>query len=189
MPPYTKRIACSERQAPPHRPAEPLHCRGISNPLALPLALPGLSYLNMPTPRTAQSPPYEPLRLAKPEIHRHSWSPPGHALRPAQACMISFSLGRTHQACHTRDTHMHDLHSAGLPQGLSSQGSLHRQAGSLLCGPVPFRHSRPTLQKPTSSPQLKASTHRLMGSHPPATCHRKSPNLPKRHTQVWMLKN
>jgi hypothetical protein len=27
-----------------------------------------------------------------------------------------------------------------------------------------------------------------MGPHPPATCHRRTPNLPRRHRQVLMLK-
>jgi hypothetical protein len=55
---------------------------------------------------------------------------------------------------------------------------------------VPFRHTKPMLQRPTTSPQLKASTWRPVGPHPPSTCHRKAPNLPKRHTQTgWMLMN
>jgi hypothetical protein len=40
--------------------------------------------------------------------------------------------------------------------------------------------------KATTTPQLKASTHRPVGPHPLATCHRKAPNLPKRHTQTGL---
>jgi hypothetical protein len=42
------------------------------------------------------------------------------------------------------------------------------------------------LQRPATSPQLKAFTHRPMGPHSPATCHRKAPNLSKRHTQTGL---
>jgi hypothetical protein len=63
---------------------------------------------------------------------------------------------------------------------------IHRHAGSPLCWPVPFRHATPMLQRPATSPQLKASTHRPLGPHPLATCHRKDPNLRKRHTQTGL---
>jgi hypothetical protein len=40
--------------------------------------------------------------------------------------------------------------------------------------------------KPSTSPQLKASTRRPMGPHSPSTCHKKVPNLPKRCTQTGL---
>jgi hypothetical protein len=63
---------------------------------------------------------------------------------------------------------------------------IHRHAGSPLFWPVPFRHTKTMLQRPATSPQLKASTRRPMGPQPLATCHRKAPNLPKRHTQTGL---
>jgi hypothetical protein len=63
---------------------------------------------------------------------------------------------------------------------------IHRHAGSPLHQPSPFRHARPTLQRPATSPQLKASTHRPVGPHSLSTCHRKAANLPKRHTQTGL---
>jgi hypothetical protein len=116
------------------------------------------------------------------------------------------------QAC----TGLHDLCSAGpLPWGLPSQWStistglcphaytglhdlhqheplkltkpaMHRHAQSPLHQACAFRNARPMLQRPTSLPQWKASICRPMGPHPPASCHRRAPNLPKRHTQTGL---
>jgi hypothetical protein len=82
--------------------------------------------------------------------------------KPAQGCMISGTM---------------PLKPAKL--------AIHRHAGSPLCWPMPFRHARPMPQRPASSPR-KASTCRSMGHHPPATYHRRAPNLPKRHTQTGL---
>jgi hypothetical protein len=63
---------------------------------------------------------------------------------------------------------------------------IHRHTGSPLYWPAPFRHPKPSLQRPITSPQLKASTYRPVGSYPLATCHRKDPSLPKRDTQTGL---
>jgi hypothetical protein len=91
-----------------------------------------------------------PLRSAKLAIHRHSRSLPGcipHActglhnlhqaapLTPAQACTIS----------------------AGTVRLKPAKPAIHRHQQSPLLCPVPFRHARPTLQRPPNSPQWKAS--------------------------------
>jgi hypothetical protein len=94
------------------------------------------------------------------DIHNLHWAVP---LTPAQACMISIGT---------------------MPLKPTKQ-AIHRHSGSPLCWPVPFRHTRPTLQRPASL-LPKASTFRLVGPHPPATCHRRVPNLLKKHTQAGL---
>jgi hypothetical protein len=66
---------------------------------------------------------------------------------------------------------------------------IHRHEGSPIHQPVPIRHAKPMLQRPATSPQLKVSTQRPVGPHPPSTCYRKAPNLPKRHTQIGLDTN
>jgi hypothetical protein len=82
-------------------------------------------------------------------LHDLCWAAP---LTPAQACMIS--------------TRTEPLKPA--------KPKIHRHAGSPLCQPTPFRYTRPTLQRPTSLPQLKASTRSPMGPHQSATCQQES---------------
>jgi hypothetical protein len=119
--------------------------------------------------------------------------------RPAQSRTISALPGHIPKACCTGDTNMHDLRSTGLcPPGLHRPAQyplckhvplrpaklgIHRHTRAPIHWPAPFRHTNPMLQTPATSPQLKASTHTPVGPHPPDTCHRKAPNLPKRtHT-------
>jgi hypothetical protein len=67
--------------------------------------------------------------------HDHCWA---MLPRHTQACTISALPGHCPKACHTQDTHTHDLHSARLcPPGL------HRPAGYLLYKPVPLRPAKP----------------------------------------------
>jgi hypothetical protein len=74
-------------------------------------------------------------------------------------------------------THTHDFYSAWPhPPSLSSQGSIDMQ-DLPSSGPCPSGTPSPCFKL-----QLKASFPRPMGLHPPSTCHRKAPNLPKRHT-------
>jgi hypothetical protein len=157
---------------------------------------PGLCYPKLPPLRTTGSPWDEPLRLG---IHKHLRYPSGHSSpSPAQSLLC--------RPCPKACTALQDLCSARpCLQGLQHQkykhtGSLfcwamppkpvkpgiHRHTGSPLHQTVPFKHSKPMLQRPMNSPQLKASTHRPMGPHSLATCHRKAPNLPKRHTQTGL---
>jgi hypothetical protein len=82
-------------------------------------------------------------------------------------------------------THTHTitipLDHAPLPKPVKL--GIHRHTRAPIHWPAPFRHTNPMLQTPATSPQLKASTHTPVGPHPPDTCHRKAPNLPKRtHT-------
>jgi hypothetical protein len=111
------------------------------------------------------------------------WAVPS---RPALACTIS-----TLQPVPIRpaklgiQTHTMSIPLDCAPSKPVKLGIL-RHTGSPLRWPVPFRHAKPMLQRPATSPQLKASTCRPMGPHPPDTCHRKAPNLPKRHTQTGL---
>jgi hypothetical protein len=179
-----------------------LHCAG-----PCPQGLPSRRYTHThdlhsagPCPpdlhRLAEYPLYHPmpLRPAKLGIHTCKVSAPlGHAPKPAQACTISTPLGHTPQTC----TGLHYLHWAAplahaqaftisamtMPLKPAKQ-AIHRHTGSPFLQTTHFRHARPMLQRPASSHQLKASTRRPVGPHPPATCHRRAPNLPKRHTET-----
>jgi hypothetical protein len=84
--------------------------------------------------------PFRPARLV---MNRHLWSLPCVPLRLAQACTI------LHWAMH--------LKSAKL--------AIHRHTWSPFYRPVPFRHAKPTFQRPASSPQWKASTSRPIRPH------------------------
>jgi hypothetical protein len=106
--------------------------------------------------------------------------------RPAQPCKFSAVPVHALKACHTGDANTHNLHSAGPWPPKPVKPGIHRHSGSPLCQPLPFRHTNPTLQRPTTSPQLKASTCRPMGPHPPSTCCWRAPNLLKRHTQTGL---
>jgi hypothetical protein len=134
---------------------------------------------------------------------------PAKPPKPVQHCTIFTLQGRAPKACQAGHTHTHThthtrsrrththTHTHTHTRSLfclttppkSVKPGIHRQPRSPLRWPAPFRHAKPTLQRPATSPQLKASTQRPMGHHPPSTCHRKAPNLLKRHRQVWMLKN
>jgi hypothetical protein len=237
MPRYTKRIAGAAHQALPHRPAKPLLCRPWDLWSSSPAPQPSQGHA---IPNTHSSDPRdhcwtEPLRPAKPAIHRHSRSLPGYppqahtglqrfsfcqamSLRPEQACTISAVLGHAPKACQAGDPHMHDLcHSAPLGLHRPAQTLLcwpvplmpaqactistrtmplkpaklanHRHKRSSLCQPVPFRHARPRIQRPASSPQWKSSTIGLWEPiHlPPATGGLQT-CLRDTHRQVWMLK-
>jgi hypothetical protein len=172
----------------------------------------GLCYPKLPTLRLTGSPWDKPLR---PGIHRHLRSPPGHAPprlaqpyrssvslgcapkpctisalpttppKPAQRCTIFILQGCAPKVCQARDQHTDYLHSAWPhPPSLSSQGSIDMQYlhSTGLC---PSGMPSPC-SKATTSPQLKASTWRPVGLLPPSTCHRKAPNLHKRHTQTGL---
>jgi hypothetical protein len=127
-----------------------------------------------------------------------------------QACMVSAWLGHTPQAC----TGSHNLCSTGHapkasqasdPQAFmifarmclsglhrcawpplchAPQARIHRHAQYPFAGPMSFRHVRPMFQRSDGLPQWQASTRRPMGPHPPATCHRRAPNLPSRQTSL-----
>jgi hypothetical protein len=56
--------------------------------------------------------------------------------KPAQHCTIFTLQGCAPKACQAGDPHTHHL-----PR-------IHRYAGSPLHWPVPFRHAKPTLQRP-----------------------------------------
>jgi hypothetical protein len=103
--------------------------------------------------------------------------------RPTHPCTIFTLQACASKACQAGDPHTHNLCSARLCPPKPVKPGIHRHTGSLLCQLVPFKHAKPMLQRPATSPHLKASTRRPVGPHPRSTCHRKAPNLPKRHTQ------
>jgi hypothetical protein len=105
--------------------------------------------------------------------------------RPAQPCKISALPDHAPEECCRRYKQAQSPFCWTMPPKPVKLG-IHRHAGSPLCQPVPFRHAKPTLRRLTSSPQLKASTRRSVGHNPLATCQRKAPNLPKRHTQTGL---
>jgi hypothetical protein len=124
----------------------------------------------------------------------HSTRPCPQGLPSHEPQTFTISAGLHPQAC----TGLHDLHwvapltpaqacmiSARTMLPKPAKLAIHRHAGSPLCWSVLFRHTRPTLQRPTTLP-WKASTCRPVGPHPPATHHRRTPNLPKRHTQTGL---
>jgi hypothetical protein len=119
-------------------------------------------------------------------------------IRPAQACMISTLLGCIPKVCQTgnpqtfmiSDSHTpqtctgwHDLCWAAflkLAKPVTSTGTAplrppkavnHWNAWSPQHQPMPFRHTRATLQRHARSPQLEASANRPVGTTnmPPAT--------------------
>jgi hypothetical protein len=117
-----------------------------------------------------------------------------------QACRISVSLG--HAGLHRPAQYplckpvplrpakpgTHTL-TISIPLSCATEGcqawdpQTHRISTLPACA---LQACRYTLQRPATSPQLKASTTRPMRPHPPATPHRKAPNLPKRHTQTGL---
>jgi hypothetical protein len=103
--------------------------------------------------------------------------------RPAQPWTIFTLQACTPKACKARDPHTHNLHSAARASKPVKPG-IHTHAGSPFHWPVPFRHTKPMLQRPTTSPQLRASTQSPVGHHPLLTCYREAPNLPNSHTQT-----
>jgi hypothetical protein len=118
--------------------------------------------------------------------YKHALSPFRWAVpsRPAQICTIFTLQACAPKPCQAGDLHMHNLHSAGPGPPKPVKPGTHRHTGSPLHQPVPFRHAKPTLQRPATSPQLKASTRKPMAPHPSTTCHKQAPNAPKRHTQT-----
>jgi hypothetical protein len=73
---------------------------------------------------------------------------PSHLHRPAQS-----PLACTPNACQARDPQAwHDLHQNHAPKAW--QVVIHRHSWSPLLRPTPFRHARPTLQRPTRLPGL-----------------------------------
>jgi hypothetical protein len=91
--------------------------------------------------------------------------PPRPATPEIYTCMISILLDHTPQAFQTRDPQTHRI---CIPAACALQA-----------------HQAHT-PKASISPQVKASTNRPVGPHPLSTCHRKAPNLPKRHTQTGL---
>jgi hypothetical protein len=98
-----------------------------------------------------------PRLLACTGLHNHRWAAP---FTPTQACKIS----------------------AGSMPLKPAKPAIYRQAVYPLAWPTPFRQARPTLQRPTNSPQLRASTHLPPTTEDLQTCLRDT------HRQVWMLK-
>jgi hypothetical protein len=158
-------------------------------------APPGLCYPKFPPLRLTQSLPDEPFRPAQ------AWRISTLPVHTLQACQASdpetfmISTGPHPQAC----TGLNDLHwaapltpsqactiSTGNVPLKPAKLAIHKHAGSPLCWPMPIRHTRPMLQRPASSLQWKASSHRHVGPHPPATCYKRAPNLPKRHTRTGL---
>jgi hypothetical protein len=132
-PQYTKRIAGAACQALPNRPWD-------FRSLGLLLSPARTALSQTPTPQACtvlddlHSATLHPSVLPSwrsTGIHNLHWAAP---LRPAQAWMISAgTLPLTLPSQQSIDTH--NLHSSR---------------------PAPFKHTRPTLQKPTSLPQWKA---------------------------------
>jgi hypothetical protein len=133
--------------------------------------------------RPAQTPLCQamPPRPAKLAIHRHSRSPPGHALSPAQASTISTGLlplrlqrpaqsppGLSTKAYQASNPDTQDLHSAGpCPSGMPG-----------LCskGPLVSLNQRPPTIGPWDPTHLPPITGQL------ETCLRDT------HREDWMLK-
>jgi hypothetical protein len=117
------------------------------------LALPGPCYPKHPALRTKQSLPNELLTPAKQGIHRHSRSPPGHILRPVQACTISTLQACASKACQARDPHP--------PPGL------HRLAWYPLHWAIPLRAAQAcmiTTLRGHDPKNCQAASHRLSWS-------------------------
>jgi hypothetical protein len=137
--------------------------RGISDPSTHSSIPPGPHSPKLPPMRHTRSPP--------------DWPPKACQASDPQAFMISAAMcpSGLHRPAQS------GLHQAG-PQGLPGLWSTH----TMISTPqeAPFRHARPTLQRPTRLPQWQASACRPMEVHPPATSHRRAPNLPRRHRQV-----
>jgi hypothetical protein len=96
-------------------------------------------------------------------LHRPAWFPPGCA---PHAC-----------------TGLHNLHQDHTAKAYQASNP---QTGMISTLPGP----RPS-PGPCSKGQLvclndKTSSHRPVGPHQPATCHRRAPKLPKRHTQTCL---
>jgi hypothetical protein len=129
--------------------------------------------------------------------YKHALSPFRWAVpsRPAQICTIFTLQACAPKACQAGDpppplTHTHNLHSAGPHPPKPIKMGVHRQAGSPLCRPVPFRHAKPMLQRPTTSPQLRPPTVGPWDpTHRPLATGRLQTYLRDTHRQVWMLKN
>jgi hypothetical protein len=186
-PQYSKIITRAARQALPHRPAEP--------PLHTPCHTPALflsparqCYPKLLPLRPARSLPNKPLRLAKPEIHKHSQSLPGHTLRLAQACRMSALPCHTLKACHAGDPHMHDLCSTGpcspglhrpalisIPSGHAAQachaGDPHTSNlhSAQLCPPGLHRPAQYPFHKPVPLRPAKPGINTHTISVPPAS--------------------
>jgi hypothetical protein len=134
--------------------------------------------------------------LGKPQKYKH---------RPAQSL---FHRACTPQASQADDpqafTIFTGLHPSLLHRPVRSLPGCTPHACTISAGTMPLKPAKqaiqrytistplacalqacqPMLQRPTSLPQGKSSPHRPVGPHPPATHHRRAPNLPKRHTQT-----
>jgi hypothetical protein len=210
-PRYTKRIAGAACQAPPHRPRGAAAVHTVGSLILWPCSLvpPGLCYPKLPPLRPTNQPLRLPSRRSS-DIHDLCQVTPSGLHGPAGSPLCRTTSPRpamleihTHGLCSTGPCtsvlHKHALISTLLPMPLrpaqackistgtiplkSVKPAIHKHAGSPLCLPRPFRHARPTLQRPVSS-LGKASACKHMGTHPPATCHRRTSNLPKRHTHT-----
>jgi hypothetical protein len=116
-------------------------------------APPGLCYPKLPPLRPAESPQDQPLR---PGIHRHLWSPPGHAPphpRPAQPCRSSILMGHSPQPC------MISALLARLPRPAQP----FRSSISLGCTPQPYMISAFLARLPRTAQPCRSSV--LLGGH------------------------
>jgi hypothetical protein len=138
-----------------------------------------------------------PLRPAKPvihglaaDIHDLCWAAPSdlHSALPAHAphaCTGLHNLCRVTPLMAARACTI----SAGTVPLKPAKLAIHRHEWAPFRQPMPFRHARPTLQRPASVPQRKASaigpcdpTHQPPATKGLQTCLRDT------HRQVWMLK-
>jgi hypothetical protein len=155
MPQFTNRHLALHAKLCPIGPQ--IHCStslGISTPLTL-LLQPSQAWPSQACLITLRPPL---LRPTKPAISRPKRSPPG--LHP------SALPG-------PRPTGPLDLRQAPTLQA--------HQARMISAGPRPLRPTRRVLHRPSRSPQWQASAYRPMVPCPPATCHRRAPNLLRRH--------
>jgi hypothetical protein len=153
-----------------------------------------------------------PSGLHRPTRSLFHWAVPS---RPSQACrisdllattsrrtmweiqthVISVLLGHTPQectgllccpqpkACRAGDINTHDLCSAGQgPPGLHKYAQYPLCKLALLRPAKPGNHTRTISILLSHAPQACQSRY----PHPPATHNRKSPNLPRRHTQTGL---
>jgi hypothetical protein len=141
---------------------EPLFCNGkISNSLA-PLLCPDMAVLHQsPTPHTITISAEWALKACQ-------------ARYPQLSRSLPSSLHRTSGSWLCWDT---------LPR--SAKLGIHRHAGSPLHQLHPSGMPDSCSKGPPTSPQLKASTQRPMGTHSPVAHQRRPPNLPERHTDRY----
>jgi hypothetical protein len=133
MPRFTKRINSAACQAPPHRPMGLLfHTPGGGGGSPI---LPGPCYPKLPCLRPTQSLPDEPLRAAKPGIHRihnlHQAMPSGlHRLPPYPLCC-------TPHAC----TGLHHIHRDLAPKACQAVNPQTHRISTLLACALQAHHA------------------------------------------------